>query len=71
MQNVGIWDAFRSVRLSDFKEVHKKPCVRESFLVGIGAGFGVGGFRAILGGERDRTTTSELSDLHSVGPCGL
>ncbi|KAL8951882.1 MAG: hypothetical protein Q9222_002157 [Ikaeria aurantiellina] len=45
----GIVDALKMIRLSDFKEVHKKPCTREGFLTGIGAAFGVGGIRAILG----------------------
>ena len=53
IQHASLWDALKSIRLSDFKEVHKKPCVRDSFLVGMGAGFGVGGFRAILGGILD------------------
>ncbi|KAL8708022.1 MAG: hypothetical protein Q9220_007018 [cf. Caloplaca sp. 1 TL-2023] len=45
----GIVDALKMIRLSDFREVHKKPCTREGFLTGIGAAFGVGGIRAILG----------------------
>ena len=44
-------DGLKSIRLSDLKEVHTKPCVRESLLTGIGAGFGIGGIRAILGGQ--------------------
>ncbi|KAL9600997.1 MAG: hypothetical protein Q9219_002819 [cf. Caloplaca sp. 3 TL-2023] len=45
----GLTEALKSIKLADFKEVHKKPCTRESFLTGIGAGFGVGGIRAVLG----------------------
>ena len=45
-----LWDAAKSIKVSDLKEIHKKPCVRDSFLVGIGTGFGVGGIRAIMGG---------------------
>lgn len=48
--NAGIVEGLKSIRLEDFKEVHKKPCTREGFLTGIGIGFGVGGIRAILGG---------------------
>ena len=48
--DTGLWDAVRSIKLSDIKEVYKKPCVRDAFLVGIGTGFGVGGIRAIMGG---------------------
>ena len=43
-------DALKSIRLSDLKEVHTKPCVRESLMIGIGAGFVIGGVRAIFRG---------------------
>ena len=43
-------DALRSIKLSDFQEIHTKPCVRDAFLTGIGSGFGIGGVRAVLGG---------------------
>ena len=43
-------DALKSIKFSDFQEVHTKPCVRDAFLTGIGSGFGLGGVRAILGG---------------------
>jgi cytochrome c oxidase assembly protein subunit 20 len=49
-KEAGVFDAVRSIKLEDFKEVHKKPCVRDSLLTGIGGGFGIGGIRAILGG---------------------
>ncbi|KAL8751910.1 MAG: hypothetical protein Q9199_006110 [Rusavskia elegans] len=45
----GIVDALKTIKLQDFKEVHKKPCTREGFLAGIGAAFATGGVRAILG----------------------
>ena len=51
-KEAGVFDAVRSIKLEDFKEVHKKPCVRDSLLTGIGGGFGIGGIRAILGGVR-------------------
>jgi cytochrome c oxidase assembly protein subunit 20 len=44
-------EAVKTVRLEDFKQVHMYPCVRESLLMGIGGGFGVGGVRALWGGE--------------------
>ncbi|KAL8927135.1 MAG: hypothetical protein Q9208_002519 [Pyrenodesmia sp. 3 TL-2023] len=47
--NAGYIDAVKSIRLADFTEVHRKPCTREGFLTGIGAGFGAGGVRAVLG----------------------
>jgi len=46
----GIAEAIKTVRLEDFKQVHMYPCVRESLLMGIGGGFGVGGVRALWGG---------------------
>ena len=49
-KEAGIVDALKTIRLHDFKEVHKKPCTREGFLAGIGAAFATGGVRAILGG---------------------
>ena len=45
-----LMDALRMMKFTDFTEVHKKPCVRESLLTGILSAFGVGGLRAILGG---------------------
>ncbi len=44
-------DGLKTVQLSDLKEGYKKPCVRDSLLTGIGAGFGIGGVRAVLGGN--------------------
>lgn len=49
--NPTLVDAIKTVRLEDFKQVHMYPCVRESLLTGIGAGFGIGGLRGIFGGE--------------------
>jgi cytochrome c oxidase assembly protein subunit 20 len=43
---------FKTVRLEDFKQVHMYPCVRESLLLGIGGGFGIGGVRFLWGGEQ-------------------
>ncbi|MCJ1454680.1 hypothetical protein MMC28_005033 [Mycoblastus sanguinarius] len=48
-KEASLFDALRSIRMSEFKEVHKKPCVRDALLTGIGGGFGIGGVRAILG----------------------
>ncbi|KAL9639325.1 MAG: hypothetical protein Q9204_001159 [Flavoplaca sp. TL-2023a] len=45
----GFVEALKTIKLQDFKEVHKKPCTREGFLTGIGAAFATGGVRAILG----------------------
>lgn len=43
-------NAIKTVRIEDFKQVHMYPCVRESLLMGIGGGFGIGGVRALWGG---------------------
>ena len=51
MREASVVDAIKSIKVSDFKEVHKKPCVRESLMVGIGSGFGIGSLRAVLGGK--------------------
>jgi len=50
IKDAGVFDALKSIKISEFKEVHRKPCVRDSFLTGIGGGFGIGGVRAIWGG---------------------
>ncbi|KAI9822488.1 MAG: hypothetical protein M1827_000207 [Pycnora praestabilis] len=48
-QDVGLTEAAKTIRLEDFKSIHKLPCVRDALLAGIGSGFGMGGVRAILG----------------------
>lgn len=50
MKEATVGDAVKSIRPSDFLEIHKKPCVREALMTGIGAGFGIGSVRGILGG---------------------
>lgn len=50
IRETSVLEAAKTIKLRDFKELHKKPCARDSFLVGIGAGFGVGGIRAVIGG---------------------
>ncbi|KAL2039547.1 hypothetical protein N7G274_007819 [Stereocaulon virgatum] len=48
-KEAGLFDALRTIKPSEFKEVHQKPCVRDALLTGIGGGFGIGGVRAIWG----------------------
>lgn len=43
--------ALMAIKMEDFKSIHKKPCVREALMVGIGLGFGAWGIRASLGGR--------------------
>ena len=51
---VSITNAFDGgLKVSDFTDLPKKPCVRDALLTGMGAGFAAGGIRAIFGGERD------------------
>ncbi|EEQ85730.1 hypothetical protein RJZ56_004051 [Blastomyces dermatitidis] len=45
-------DAFQSMSLDRLLSFYKVPCARDSLLVGIGAGFGVGSLKAVLGGLR-------------------
>ena len=45
-----LFAAFGTIRPHDFSSVHKTPCARESFLAGLGAGFGIGGLRLVFGG---------------------
>lgn len=66
-KEAGYFDALRSIQFSDFQEVHKKPCVRDALLTGIGGGFGIGGVRAILGG----TFTSLHLARHDADRCSL
>ncbi|RDL32669.1 Cytochrome c oxidase protein 20, mitochondrial [Venustampulla echinocandica] len=42
-------EGIKTVRLEDFKQMYMYPCVRESLLMGIGGGFGMGGIRALWG----------------------
>ena len=55
VKEAGVFDAIRSIKLTELTEVHKKPCVRDSFLTGIGGGFGIGAARAVWGGKIART----------------
>ncbi|RPA85712.1 hypothetical protein BJ508DRAFT_411714 [Ascobolus immersus RN42] len=41
-------NALKAVKVEDFRTVHQKPCAREAFMAGIGAGFAFGGIKLIL-----------------------
>jgi cytochrome c oxidase assembly protein subunit 20 len=45
-------DAAKTIKLEEFKEIHKKPCVRDALLTGMGSGFAMAGVRALMGGMR-------------------
>ena len=57
--NVGIAEIAKSITLEDLQTVHTKPCVRDSLLMGILGGFGIGGVRAILGGKKSQLPATE------------
>lgn len=47
-KEIGLGDAIESIKMEDFTVIHKKPCVRDALMVGIGSGFGVGGLKALV-----------------------
>ncbi|KKZ59833.1 hypothetical protein EMCG_05362 [[Emmonsia] crescens] len=51
-KEVSFTDAFKSMSLDGVLSFYKVPCARDSLLVGIGAGFGAGSLKAVLGGFR-------------------
>lgn len=71
-------DALKSIRPEDFRELHKKPCVRDAMLTGIGSGFAVGGTTAIFGSKlatlvghsifADRDFHQNRYGEHATGP---
>ncbi|KAF7593431.1 hypothetical protein BBP40_011533 [Aspergillus hancockii] len=54
--DVTVTEAMKSLSLQDATTFYKKPCARDSLLLGIGAGFGIGGVRGVLGGLRSMWT---------------
>jgi len=50
-KEIGFGDALEAIKLEEFTEIHKKPCVRDALMTGIGSGFGVGGVRFLAGGR--------------------
>ncbi|PLB53092.1 cytochrome oxidase biogenesis protein, Cox20 subunit [Aspergillus steynii IBT 23096] len=51
-KDVTVTDAMKSMSLKEATSFYKAPCARDSLLLGIGAGFGIGGVRGVLGGMR-------------------
>ena len=66
VKEANVTDALRAIKLEDFRELHKKPCVRDALLPGIGAGFAVGGMRAIMGSMSARRSKLGVSNRHSL-----
>jgi cytochrome c oxidase assembly protein subunit 20 len=50
-KDITLTDVIKSMSLQDLSSFHKAPCARDSLLLGLGAGFGVGGVRGVLGGR--------------------
>lgn len=48
--DVTLVDAAKSIKLEEFTSIHRKPCVRDSFLTGIGTGVAIGSTRLIWRG---------------------
>lgn len=56
--DVTLSNAFEgSLKWSDFTELPKRPCVRDGFLTGLGAGFAIGGLRLVFRGMRSISST--------------
>ncbi|KAJ5266804.1 hypothetical protein N7478_009612 [Penicillium angulare] len=51
-KDVSYSEVIGDVSVSEMASFYKVPCARESLMTGIGAGFGIGGTRAIFGGMR-------------------
>ena len=50
-KEIGLSDAFEAIKLEEFTEIHKKPCVRDALMTGIGSGVGLGSVRFLAGGR--------------------
>ncbi|PLB37325.1 uncharacterized protein BDW47DRAFT_107300 [Aspergillus candidus] len=55
-KDLTVSDAMKSLSLENASSFYKMPCARDSLMLGIGAGFGVGGVRGVLGGLRSMWT---------------
>lgn len=50
--DVGLVDAAKTITKEDWTKFHRKPCVKDSLLTGIGSGFALGSARAIWRGKK-------------------
>ncbi|PYH91541.1 cytochrome oxidase biogenesis protein, Cox20 subunit [Aspergillus ellipticus CBS 707.79] len=57
-KDITVTEAMKSMSLENVTSFHKAPCARDSLLLGIGAGFGVGGVRGVVGGMRSLWSAS-------------
>lgn len=49
-KDVSYSEVIGNLSVSEMSSFYKAPCARESLMTGIGAGFGIGGVRAVFGG---------------------
>ncbi|KAF2234741.1 hypothetical protein EV356DRAFT_514879 [Viridothelium virens] len=49
-------DAAKTIKLEDFREIHKKPCVRDTFLTSIPSSLAIGAVWAVLGAPVKKAT---------------
>lgn len=49
VKEAGYWDALKSIQPAELMTVHQKPCARDSLLVGMGSGVGLGVLQSIRG----------------------
>lgn len=48
--DVSVTEAMKTMSLNNATTFYKAPCARDALMLGMGAGFGVGGVRGVLGG---------------------
>lgn len=62
VEDVTVVDAAKSIKLEEFSQIHRKPCVKDSLLTGIGTGFAMGSVRAIWRSKESSKNTWQGSD---------
>ena len=68
-KDLTVSDAMKSLSLKDASTFYKMPCARDSLMLGIGAGFGVGGVRGVLGGMFSSFFLSSFLSLSIYSSC--
>jgi cytochrome c oxidase assembly protein subunit 20 len=53
-KDISLAESMKTLSMKEFTTFHKKPCARDSLLVGMAAGFGLGGVRGLAGGKKIR-----------------
>lgn len=63
---ISITNAFEGgLKWSDFTDLPKKPCVRDALLLGITAGFAIGGLRGVFRGEIMTTLSTYMFQCYT------